>query len=86
VPVRAAGFIGPLEDDYLEEKLGLDIFDEVGLKGNTAYEALNFADGKKSLHEILMAVSAEFGPVSGADVRAFFTVLERAGLVTLKKI
>ncbi len=84
VPVRTAGFIGPLEDDYLEEKLGLDIFDEVGLKGNTAYEALNFADGKKNLHEILLAVSAEFGPVRGADVRAFFTVLERAGLIILK--
>lgn len=86
VPVRAADFIGPLEDDYLEEKLGLDVFDEVGLRGSAAYEALNFADGKRSLHEIAQAVSAEFGPVSDADVRAFFTVLERAGLVAMKRI
>lgn len=86
VPDRRADFVGPLEADYLEEKLGLNVFDEVGLRGNAAYEALNFADGKRSLYEIMLAVSAEFGPVSGADVRAYFTVLERAGLVTLKKI
>lgn len=87
VPVRAPGFIGPLEGDYLEEKLGLNVFDEIGLRGRgaEAYEALNFADGKRSLHEIAMAVSAEFGPVSAANVRAFFSVLERAGLVTMKK-
>ncbi len=86
VPVRSSDFVGPLENDYLEEKLGPGIFEEVGLRGDAAYEALNFADGKKSLHEIALAVSAEFGPVSGADVRAFFMVLERAGLVILKKV
>ncbi len=86
VPVRAADFIGPLEADYLVEKLGGDALESMGLQGDAAYEALNFADGKRSLLEITLAVSAELGPVDEGDVRKFFSVLERAGLVTMKRI
>ena len=84
IPVRAAEFIGPLQMDYVSEKLGPAAFQDLKLRGNAAYEALNFVDGRRSVYEIARAVSAEFNPVDVRDVGAFFTLLEKAGLVTLK--
>ena len=84
VPVRAAAFIGPLELDYLVEKLGEEAVRAIPLRGNAAYEAVNFADGRRSLLAIARAVSAEFKPVAVADVTAFFKLLESAGLVALR--
>jgi hypothetical protein len=83
VPVRATDFVCPLETDYLVEKLGPAVLDEVKLRGDAAYEALNFVDGRRSLYGIWLAVSAEFGPLHPSDVEDFFRVLERAGLVKL---
>ncbi len=86
VPVRAEEFVGPLEMDYLAEKLGPEALGKFRLPEDSAYEAVNFVDGQRTLHDILMGVSAEYGPVEPASLRAFFDVLERAGLVRLKKI
>jgi aminopeptidase YwaD len=85
IPIRAADFVCPLETDYLVEKLGPAVLGELKLRGDAAYEALNFVDGRKSVQEIYLAVSAEYGPVDPADVAKFFNVLERAGLVRMKK-
>jgi len=85
VPVRAGDFVCPLETDYLIEKLGSSVVQELGLSGDAAYEALNFADGRRDLLEIAKAVSAEYGPVDTADIVKFFNILERAGLVRMKR-
>jgi len=84
VPVRAADFVCPLETDFLVEKLGPSVLEELKLRGDAAYEALNFVDGKRTLQDIHLALSAECGPVDPAAVEAFFKVLERAGLVRMK--
>jgi len=84
VPVRDEKFIGPLDPDYLSEKLGEEAVKGIQLQGDAAYEALNFADGRRSLLEIARAVSAEIQPVSVSAVKGFFELLEKAGLVSLK--
>jgi aminopeptidase YwaD len=86
VPVRIEGFICPLESDYLFEKIGAEAFHAFPLRADDAYEALNFADGKRSVLEISQAVSAEFGPTDMDKVSEFFSILEKAGLVILKRI
>jgi hypothetical protein len=86
VPVRAASFVCPLDPDYLVEKMGPDAVNELKLRGDAAYEALNFVDGKKSVHDIALAVSAEYGPTDIQQVHDFFRLLEKAGLVTFKKV
>ena len=83
VPVRVESFVCPLETDYLVEKLGSDGAGQIRLRGNAAYEALNFADGKRSIYDITKAVSAENGPQSIADIYGFFKTLEKAELVRL---
>jgi len=84
VPVRDEKFIGPLDPDYLSEKLGENAVKGIQLQGDALYEALNFADGRRSLFDIARAVSAEFGPVPVSAVAGFFKLLEKAGLVSLK--
>ncbi len=84
VPVRAADFICPLDDSYLDDKLGAGALERVNLRGNAAYETLNFVDGKRTVLDIARSVSAELGPVAATDVQAYLKVLEKAGLVTLK--
>ena len=86
VPVREKNFIGPLQLDWLTDKLGAEVLEEIKLQGYSSYEALNFVDGYRSILDIKKAVSAEFGPVELQNVLSFFRVLERAGLVTLKKL
>lgn len=84
VPVRAEDFVGPLETDFLVDKLGPSVLEELRLPGDAAYEALNFVDGKRSVQEIYLAVQAEFGSIEPSDLGAFFKVLERAGLIRMK--
>jgi hypothetical protein len=84
IPQREEGFICPLQGDYLGKKLGDGALKEIKLGRLAAYEALNFADGRKSILDIRNAVSAEFGPVSLQDVHDFFKILEKAELVKLK--
>jgi hypothetical protein len=84
IPVRTADFVGPLQMDYLSEKLGPEGLKDLKLRGNAAYEAVNFVDGRRSVYEIARAVSAEFNPVDVNDMAGFFALLEKGGLVTLK--
>jgi aminopeptidase YwaD len=46
-----------------------------------AYEALNFADGKRNAQEIRDAVSAEYGPVPLEMVVEYLKALEKIGVV-----
>ena len=46
-----------------------------------AYEALNFADGKRNAQEIRDAVSAEYGPVPVELVVEYLKALEKIGVV-----
>ena len=84
VPVRKPDFVCPLQADFLVEKLGPEALGKMKLVGYAAYEALNFADGARSLLDIRNAVSAEYGPQSLADVRGFFDLLAEAGLIGWK--
>jgi hypothetical protein len=84
VPVRSPDFIGPLEAEFLVEKLGAEAAGEAALRGDVAYEAVNFADGRRSLLQIARALSAEFGPVPAPAVSDYFKLLEKAGLVALE--
>ena len=47
------------------------------------YEALNFANGKRTIREIRDAVSAEYGLVETADVEQYFRFLESVGVVSI---
>jgi len=59
---------------------------KIKLRGLAAYEALNFADGQRSILDIRNAVSAEFEPVDIQNVYDFFKILEQADLMKLKQI
>jgi aminopeptidase YwaD len=82
IPIRKPGFIGPLDEDYLKDKLGEEA-GKLPLRGNLVYEAINFIDGKRDLLEIRDALSAEYRPVPLSSVERFFKVLERAELISL---
>ncbi len=85
IPVREENFVCPLQTEYIEEKLGQGILNNLTLRGYAAYEALNFVDGQRSVLDITNAVSAEYGHINVQDVHDFFSVLEKAGLVKFKK-
>jgi hypothetical protein len=85
IPVRSPEFVCPLELDYLVEKLGAGVTERLKLRGYAGYEAINFADGRRSVYDITQAVAAEYGPQNIKDVAAFFNVLAEAGLFSLKK-
>lgn len=46
-----------------------------------AYEALNFADGSRTVHQIAIALSAEYGPVPEALVGEYLHALQTIGIV-----
>ena len=46
-----------------------------------AYEALNFADGRRSAQQITDALSAEYGPVPLALVVEYLQALKKIGVV-----
>lgn len=85
IPVRAPDFVCPLQTDYLVDKLGEACLERIHLRGNVPYEVLNFADGSRSIWDITLAVSAEFGRISGAHVLAYFQLLQEAGLISFKE-
>ena len=85
IPVRSPDFVCPLEPDYLVEKLGDGVVERIKLRGYAAYEAINFADGRRSVLDITQAVAAEYGPQNIRNVADFFSVLAEAGLFALKK-
>jgi hypothetical protein len=85
IPVRSPEFVCPLQPDYLVEKLGDGVLAKIKLRGYAAYEAINFADGRRSVLDITRAVAAEYGPQNIGDIAGFFGVLAEAGLFSLKK-
>ena len=85
IPVRSPEFVCPLQPDYLVEKLGDGVLAKIKLRGYAAYEAINFADGRRSILDIARAVAAEYGPQNVGDVAGFFDILAQAGLFTLNK-
>jgi hypothetical protein len=85
IPVRSSEFVCPLQPDYLVEKSGGGVIERIKLQGYAAYEAINFADGRRSVFDIAQAVAAEYGNQNIKDVADFFGVLAEAGLFSLKK-
>ena len=85
IPVRSPEFVCPLQPDYLVEKLGDGVLAKIKLRGYAAYEAINFADGRRSILDIARAVAAEYGPQNIGDIAGFFDILAQAGLFTLNK-
>jgi aminopeptidase YwaD len=94
IPERDPSMRGPLNffrPEYgrlwLIEKTGDEHFEKnvpLAQRGDyVAYEALNFADGKRSVLEIRDAISAEFDPVPVTEVAQFFEFLEKLGVVRI---
>jgi hypothetical protein len=95
IPVRTNITRGPVNLFRLEygrwwiiEKTGDEHFERrvaLAQKGDyLSYEALNFANGERTLTDIRDALSAEFAPVSLVDVVQYFRFLEEIGVVVLR--
>jgi aminopeptidase YwaD len=67
-------------DEHFERKLGIAERGEY-----TYYEALNLANGKRSVAEIRNVLSAEFEPIPAADVYQFFKFLEGVGVIRMER-
>ncbi len=66
-------------DEHFERKLG------IAERGEYAYyEALNLANGKRSVAEIRDVLSAEFGAIPDSDVYAIFQILKRVGVIRIE--
>jgi hypothetical protein len=84
---------GPMEVfgyDYLADRLGKERAEALRLRHSAtadgfsaafALEALNFVDGRRSVRDIRDALTAEFGPVSVADVAEYLGALEQVGVL-----
>ena len=91
-PRRNSTLIGPMDSfafDYLTTKTDPQYrqrYDIFNLPVNsysfeTAYEALNFADGSRSVLEITKALRAEFGDVPVGAVAQYMDLLAQAGVI-----
>lgn len=91
-PRRNLSLIGPMDSfafDYLTTKTDSHYrqrYDIFNLPVNsyafeTAYEALNFADGRRSLLEITRALQAEFGDVPLRAVDQYMGLLAESGVI-----
>ncbi len=49
----------------------------------TGFEALNFANGKRTMLEIRDLISAEYGPMDPSVLEEYFRMLEKVGVVTM---
>lgn len=80
---------GPLDFDLPASKLPPDraawySSGEFSLSGNARFELVNFIDAERTVTEIRDALSAEFGPVSTADVARYLEDLIRVGAAEWK--
>jgi hypothetical protein len=85
-------------DDVLRDRLGEDRLRKILLlrAGSSrfvnvqdrsalyAYEIVNFVDGKKSIADILDAVSAEFGPIPLDIVSDYLNACEEAKIIAFR--
>ena len=95
VPVRAASIVGPLNVYYYDyfadlpaPGTGVD-FTKSALASREdgevlAYEALNLADGKRSVSEIRDALTGRYSTVPVSAVAEYFELLARAGAVSFR--
>jgi hypothetical protein len=86
VPVRSESAQGPTNLYYYDQiaaALGPDA-PSVSLDELAQFEALNFADGHRSVAEIRDAVAAELGPVSIEEITEYLELLARAGVVRFR--
>jgi hypothetical protein len=76
--------------DYLTDHYGADrtaklaLLSYQGLRGSGseyAYEALNFVDGKRTVENIAVCLSAEYGPVPVGTVAEYLKALESIGVL-----
>jgi hypothetical protein len=82
-PMEAFGY-GYLTDHYgIEKAKGLQLL-KLSDGSTYAYEALNFADGRRSVQEITSQLSGAYGPVSTELVMEYLRALESIGVVTRK--
>ena len=88
VPKRL--FMGPLDSNILRETLSekeLESYEEVRKTDEDfdkkKAEVLNFVNGKRSIYEIVMAVSAEYSETNPEHVLKFLRDLEKSKLVEL---
>jgi hypothetical protein len=95
VPARIDSIKGPVHffrPEYglawLQRKTGVDTVQRlvrlVGRGHYLMFEALNFADGRRTLAEIRDEVSAEYGPVPLEEIEEYFRFLERVGVVAIR--
>jgi hypothetical protein len=89
VPKRL--FKGTLSFDILKKALGekeyewyQDIYEKDHQFGTKAEEFINFMDGKRSAHDIVKAVSAEYGETDPEPILKFLRDLEKAKLLTFE--
>jgi hypothetical protein len=94
VPVRSPEVRGPLQlyyYDHVAESLAARGLEDVPVSDVTgypddaeliAYEALNLADGRRSVAEIRDVLTGRYGPLPIAIVSAEFERLVRAGVVS----
>jgi len=87
VPKRL--FKGTLNDDVLKRAIGEEEYEWYELIddkdedfGKKMAEILNFMDGKRAVHDIIKAVSAEYSPTDPENVMKFLKDLKKAKLVT----
>ena len=91
VPTRNPEIVGPLNVyyyDYFADIPGAD-FTKTALAGRDdgdvlAYEALNLADGTRSISEIRDVLSGRYEPVPLSAIAEYFELLARAGAVQLR--
>ena len=91
VPIRNINPRGPVNicryrfgQAWLAKQLGNWDFLNLAIRGHgrfTAYESLNFVDGKRDLLQIRDMVSAEFGPVPASHISEYFEVMKKAGVI-----
>jgi aminopeptidase YwaD len=94
MPQRVPSMRGPVNtyrSEYgrwwLIEKTGDEHFDKnlpLTRRGDyTAYEALNLANGERSIAEIRDVISAEFDPVPVEEVAQYFEFLQKLGVIEM---
>jgi len=92
IPSRNPQFRGLMDENFYIENGGIVFLrwlikqHEIIRALSLTIEMLNFADGKRSLLEIRNAVSAEFEPIEIEMVESFFRNLEKAKVISFKKI
>ena len=91
VPMRSSDIVGPINVyyyDYFADIPGAD-FTKTALAARDdgdvlAYEALNLADGTRSISEIRDVLAGRYAPVPVTAIAEYFELLARAGAVSLK--